>query len=507
MDRGPQNRAQQRVFIKRCRKDPEHFAYKVCHFIADEWQHEAFQALAKNPKVAIKSGQGVGKTAFEAVVFLWFLCCFKNARVVATAPTRQQLHDVLWSEIAKWQNESKLLKHILKWTKTYVYMASKDNSKRWFGVARTATKPENMQGFHEDHMLFIVDEASGVGDPIMEAILGTLTGKNNKLLLCGNPTKASGTFYDSFNKDRKLYECLTVSSEDSARTSKDAIEALITKYGYDSNVVRVRVRGLFPKQDDDVFIGIDLLEQCSTKVYELPEGKGSTYIMIGCDVARFGDDETVIYLNDRGRVSLARHYRGQDLMRTAGELAKLYRQILEREKEKKAQAEAENRSYTPYYGNVFIQIDDTGLGGGVTDRLKEVRTEQGLDRMVIVPVNAAEKIETDTLEGREAAQYYNNLTTHMWAVVRDLLSDKDIQIEDDSETFGQMSSRKYRTASNGKLELEPKADMKKRGLGSPDRGDALALACYPGKIRKYMGSAPSVDALTLLGKESYWRKG
>lgn len=80
---------------------------------------------------------------------------------------------------------------LLKWTKTYVYMVGEE--KRWFGVARTATKPENMQGFHEDNMLFIVDEASGVADPIMEAILGTLSGANNKLLLCGNPTKTSGT--------------------------------------------------------------------------------------------------------------------------------------------------------------------------------------------------------------------------------------------------------------------------------------------------------------------------
>lgn len=495
-----------REFLKKCRHDPEFFARRVCHFTPDVWQTEAFKALAENPKVAIKSGQGVGKTAFEAVVFLWFLTCYKNARVVATAPTRQQLNDVLWSEIAKWQNESRMLRKILKWTKTYVYFMTDENGKRWFGVARTATKPENMQGFHEDNMLFIVDEASGVGDPIMEAILGTLTGKNNKLLLCGNPTKASGTFYDSFNKDRKMYCCFTVSSEDSPRTSRDAIESLIAKYGYDSNVVRVRVRGLFPTQDDDVFIGIDLLEQCGTRLYELPEGKGSANIIIGCDVARFGDDETVIYLNDRGRIRLAKHYRGQDLMRTAGELARLYKEIIAGENAKKEQAEAEGGRYTPYFGNIFIQIDDTGLGGGVTDRLREVKADEKLDRMMVIPINAAEKIETDTVEGKEAAQYYNNLTTHMWATVRDLLKAKDIEIEDDDMTFGQMSSRKYRTASNGKLELESKADMKKRGLDSPDRGDALALSCYLGKIRKYTGSAPSPEAMSVLGKENYWRR-
>lgn len=115
-------------------------------------------------------------------------------------------------------------------------------------------------------MLFIVDEASGVADPIMEAILGTLSGANNKLLLCGNPTRTSGTFYDSHTRDRALYKCHTVSSADSSRTNKENIDSLIRKYGWDSNVVRVRVRGEFPNQEDDVFIPLSLIEQCSSKL-------------------------------------------------------------------------------------------------------------------------------------------------------------------------------------------------------------------------------------------------
>ena len=141
------------------------------------------------------------------------------------------------------------------------------NEKRWFAAARTATKPENMQGFHEDNMLFIVDEASGVADVIMEAILGTLSGKNNKLLMCGNPTKTTGAFYDSHNRDQALYKRHTVSSLDSTRTNKENIDSLIKKYGWDSNVVRVRVRGEFPKQEDDVFIGSELIDQCSSRYY------------------------------------------------------------------------------------------------------------------------------------------------------------------------------------------------------------------------------------------------
>lgn len=488
------DREKRRRFFKQrvpmYRKDPVLYAREVLRFEPDGWQQEALMDLADNPKVSIKSGQGVGKTGMEAVALLWFLTCFPYPRVVATAPTRQQLHDVLWAEIDKWMSRSPLLNEILKWTKTYVYM--KGNEKRWFAVARTATKPENMQGFHEDNMLFIIDEASGVADPIMEAILGTLSGTNNKLLMCGNPTKTSGAFYDSHTRDRKLYRCHTVSSMDSTRTNKENIDSLVRKYGWNSKVVRVRVRGEFPNQEDDVFIGLDLIESCGSKIYELPKERMHPQIIFGVDVARFGDDETVIYRNTRGKLKIAAKHRGQDLMATCGYIVQQYKKII--------------REFPEYEGRIYVNIDDTGLGGGVTDRLREIKREQGLSRMFIIPINAAEKIETDTYTGKEAAEHYNNLTTHMWATLKDLLENKDIEIEDDDETFAQLSSRKYRMASNGKLELERKEDMKKRGLDSPDRADAAALSVYLGKIKKYTGSAPSKKAADVLRKENYWNR-
>lgn len=468
-------------------ENPEMFFKEVLRFEPDDWQREAANDLAHYPKVSIKSGQGVGKTGLEAAIFLWFITCFSQPRIVATAPTKQQLHDVLWSEISKWMSRSPLLSQLLKWTKTYVYMVG--NEKRWFGVARTATKPENMQGFHEDNMLFIVDEASGVADPIMEAILGTLTGANNKLLMCGNPTKTSGTFYDSHTRDRALYKCHTVSSADSARTNKENIESLVRKYGWESNVVRVRVRGEFPNQEDDVFISLSVIEQCGSKLYELEEGRGMQQIIFGVDVARFGDDETIIYRNARGKLKLVKNRRGQDLMQTVGDIVVQYKKAI--------------KEFPDYKGRIYVNIDDTGLGGGVTDRLREVKREQKLHRLYVIPINAAEKIETDTKAGKDAAEHYNNLTTHMWATIKELLENKEIEIENDDETFAQLSTRKYFLASNGKLELESKKEMKKRGLDSPDRADSAALSVYLGKIKKYTGSAPSADSG--LGKSSYWK--
>lgn len=449
-------------------KDPVLFAREVLLFEPDEWQKDALMDLAENPKVAIKSGQGVGKTGMEAVALLWFLTCFPYPRVVATAPTKQQLHDVLWSEVAKWQERSPLLKSILKWTKTYIYMVG--HEKRWFATARTATKPENMQGFHEDNMLFIIDEASGVADPIMEAILGTLSGGNNKLLMCGNPTKTSGTFYDAFYSSRWMYKCHTVSSEDSPRTSKDNIKALIDRFGYDSNVVRVRVRGLFPKQEDDVFISLQLLEDAIKLELDSEEEAGEKELTpdridIGVDVARFGDDDTVIAqkLDKLIPDLLIRH--GQDTMRTVGDIVKMYKELMDR--------------FPNYSDYVYVKIDDTGVGGGVSDRLKEVKEEEKLDKLLVVPVNFAKKAPKS-----KSAKFYDDIVTWMWSNVRDMLEDHELKLPDDAVLVGEFSTRKYHFISNGKQRLESKEDLKKRGLHSPDRADAVALACMPVRKKK-----------------------
>lgn len=448
------------------RMDPIIFAGEVLKFKPDEWQAEALSELATSPKVAIKSGQGVGKTGMEAIALLWFICCFPFPRIVATAPTKQQLHDVLWSEVSKWMSKSPLLSEILKWTKTYIYM--RNYEKRWFAVARTATKPENMQGFHEDNMLFIVDEASGVADPIMEAILGTLSGANNKLLLCGNPTRTSGTFFDAFNIDRAIYKCHTVSSADSPRTNKENIQSLIRKYGEDSNVVRVRVKGEFPKQEDDVFIMLSLIEHCC--MLDFPEDHIINRISFGVDVARYGSDETVIAKNVGGNITLPITFRGQSLMTTVGKIVQLYRQTI-----------VENQEYK---GQIYINIDDCGLGGGVTDRLDEVKREEKLNRMVIVPVNAAGKVPEETVfEGiQRACDIYDNMTTYLWGRVKELMTAKELILENDNELIAQFSCRKYKLTSRGKIQLESKEEMKKRSIDSPDRADAVALSCYETKI-------------------------
>ena len=457
------------------KSNPIIFAKEVLKFEPDDWQKNVLYDLAQHSKVSVRSGQGVGKTGVEAVALLWFLSCFPYARVVATAPTLKQLHDVLWAEISKWQSKSPLLQHILRWTKTKIYM--RGNEERWFAVARTATKPENMQGFHEDNMLFIVDEASGVTDAIMEAINGTLSGENNKLLICGNPTKTSGTFYDSFHSDRERYKCHKVSSRDSKRTNRENIDFLISKYGEESNVVRVRIDGEFPLAEDDVFIVLPMIEAA---IHTEPNLAGS--ITFGVDVARYGDDKTVIAVKQGNSIILPVIRHGQNLMRTVGDIVQLYRETL--------------KACPDYKGRITVNIDDTGLGGGVTDRLVEVKREEKLRQMEINAINFG-----GSIDNKDAAENYANMGTWLWAKLRDDLQEKSLSFPNDTELVAQLSTRKYTLNSKGKIILEGKDVMKKRGIPSPDKGDAVALACYVESIT----SAKLGQISESLNKDSYWR--
>ena len=450
-------------------KDPVLFLREVLDMDPDDWQRETAIDVQNNPKVAVKSGQGVGKTALEAGLCIWFLCCRPYAKVICTAPTMQQLYDVLWAEIAKWLQKSKV-KDLLTWTKTKVYMNG--DSERWFATAKTATKPENMQGFHEDHMLIIVDEASGVADPIMEAILGTLTGEENHLLLMGNPNRTDGVFFDAFGKDLERWKTRTVSSRTSKRTSRDNIEMLEAKYGKDSDVVRVRVDGLFPKGGVQSFIPLEFAEGCGDPV-TVPD---SNMLHVGVDVARFGDDKTVITTRHGMRVDPQLKYAKQSTMETVGRILIICREWIRDWGSR--HPNVYDMYGAPATGRCRVRIDDTGVGGGVTDRLQEIVMEESLP-IEVIPCNNA---------GKAHDAHYENAGTEMWGNIRELMEqnfsaklrgeEPVLQLPKDDELIKQLANRKYKLTSRGRIVLEKKEDMKKRGLGSPDCADSLALCLY-----------------------------
>ena len=434
--------------MKRYITDPAAFVVNVLDAHPDKWQEEALQAIGTQPRISVRSGHGVGKTAFEAWCVSWFLFTRPFPKIPCTAPTQQQLFDILWPEISKWLKRSPLLDELFEWQKTKVVM--KEMPERWFATARTASKPENMAGFHEEHLLFICDEASGIDDSIYETIEGALTTTDAKLILCGNPTKNSGIFKRSFFEDRELYWTKKVSCFDAARVADEYSQRLIKQYGMDSDVVRVRVLGEFPKAEPDGLIPLELVEAAMMRDADM-EADPETMLEIGADIARFGDDETIIVPRIGGKVLGLHHFTKQDLMTTCGKVLSITKGAM--------------KDYAKPHAT--IRVDDDGVGGGVTDRLREVILEDGLNIDVIACHNGGRANDKE---------HYANWVTEQWCGLKERLVDGDISLPQDDELAAQLSTRKYSINSRDQIILEDKKSYKKRIHRSPDRADALVLA-------------------------------
>jgi len=391
-------------------------------------------------------------------------------KIPCTAPTQHQLFDILWAEVSKWIRHNSALSNELIWTKEKVYM--RGYPEEWFAVARTASKPDALQGFHAEHVLYIIDEASGVEDNIFEPVLGSLSTPGARLLMCGNPTQLSGFFYDSHNKNRASYSTFHIDGRNSSRVSQDFVDTIARMYGEDSDVFRVRVAGEFPLQEDDIFIPLSLVE--NSIMTEFSPRKNPLMVHIGCDVARFGDDKTVIGYKVDEKVTFYRKRQGQDTKKTAEEIILLGEELAQRYK-----------LTTP----IPVKVDDGGVGGGVVDRLRQVKRgdPERFWWLEIYPVKFGQRIKH---------KYYHDSTTYMMSVVKNLLQPYDEEgnrkpveliLPDDDDLVAQLSGRKYGLTESSKIKIESKYAVKKRGQPSPDEADCVLLLCLPVKPPKKRG--------------------
>ena len=427
--------------------NPVAFAEDICKFYPTAQQKQVLniipQAIIDKKNIATKSGHGTGKTAIEAIIVLWFIWTRPNPKIIVTAPTQHQLFDVSWSELAKWHKKS-LIFDLFDWKKTS--LSNTQYPEQWFVVARTSNKAENMQGFHAENLLFMVDEASGVDYEILEAIEGSQTQEGSMIMMFGNPTQLSGGFFDAFNTKRKFYYTFTFNSEESENVSDKWCEGISLKYGKDSDIYRVRVLGEFPTSEPDTLIPLDRVEKACMREMEREDTDKYNIVEIGADIARFGDDETSIYSRVKNHIKEEKILRKRDLMTVVGAIVQVAHQ---------------------YKGkDIIINVDDTGLGGGVTDRLNEL-VDSGRLKAKINGVNNGSKAKD--------SDEYINCGTEMWFFMREKI--QELSIPDDNDLIGQLSSRKYKITSTGKNQLEPKDKMKERGLASPDRADAVILTC------------------------------
>jgi len=451
---------------------PVEFVEDIIGATPDPEQAKILRSVAANPMTSVRSGHGVGKSTVQAWVVIWFMTTRPFPKVPCTAPTQHQLFDILWAEVSKWLRNTPALQNEMVWTKEKVYM--RGYPEEWFAVARTASKPDALQGFHADDLLFIIDEASGVSDPIFEPVLGALSTPGARLLMCGNPTQLSGFFYDSHHKNRASYATFHIDGRNSQRVPKEFVDRIIRMYGEDSDVFRVRVAGDFPLQEDDIFIPISLVEKSIHT--EFSPRISPLSVHIGCDVARFGDDKTVIGYKVDEQVAFYKKRQGQDTMKTADDIILLGEELVHR-----------YRLDAP----IPVKIDDGGVGGGVVDRLRQVKrlNPERFWWLEVYPVKFGQRIKH---------KYYHDSTTYMMSVVKKLLTPFDEEtgkpkpveliLPDDDDLVAQLSGRKYELTEASKIRIESKEAVKKRGQPSPDEADCVLLLCLPVKPPKKRGA-------------------
>ena len=427
---------------------PLTFASKVLH--ADLWekQQEVFAALPDHRRVAVKSGNGLGKGYCAAVAVLWFIHCHNPAIVLSTAPTFRQVRHVLWRQIRRLYRPAK------------EELGGKMFDTRWelaedrYAMGLSAESADEFQGFHSPNMFIVVDEAEGVSDEIYEAIDAVMTSADPRLLLIGNPTTTSGAFRRAFYEERHLYHTITISALDSpnVQAGKIKIRGLTTSqwveerketWGEENPIYRARVLGEFPDQAEDTLIKLSDVEAAAQR--EPPDdepnraGPGHDEVVLAVDVARFGSDRSVILRRCGNVVENIQTFYKMDTMELVGWV------------------NAAIRESSPE----SVCVDEIGVGAGVVDRLRE-------EGHRIRGINVARSAHQSDL--------FANLRAEGYWRLRDLFSTGQINIPPDNQLMGELAAMRYSYDSQGRILIESKDSIRHRGLPSPDKADALMLA-------------------------------
>ena len=412
----------------------------------DAWQRELLSDIGNEIitatqaiQIARASGHDIGKSALVAWIILWSMSTREDTRGVVTANTEGQLRTKTWPEVAKWHRLS-INAHWFTVTATAIFSKDKTHEKTWRidAIPWSESNTEAFAGLHNKgkRIVLIFDEASAIIDAIWEVSEGALLDSDTEIIWCvfGNPTRNTGRFRECFGKLKHRWNHKQIDSRSCKIANKQKIGQWIEDYGEDSDFVRVRVRGIFPRASSMQFIPSDLAEGALGRIYHESEYMYAPRIM-GVDIARFGDDQTVICKRQGLTCHEFMKYRELDNMAAAGVVAQ------------------EIQAWKP--DAVFI---DQGAGTGVIDRLRQL----GYD------------IHEVAFGSKSSSSKYFNKRAQMWGGVKEWLRQGGA-LPNDDEIRDDLIGPEYGFAHNDAIQLEKKEDMKKRGLSSPDCGDALAL--------------------------------
>lgn len=406
-------------------------------------------------KLAVASGHGIGKTALIAIIILWAFSTLPDTRGRVTAGTETQLKTTTWPELGKWFNLFIARDHF---TLSATALVSKDPAReRTWRIDQVTWSEKNPQAFAGMHnqgkrILYVFDEGSTIVDDIYETSEGALTDKDTQIIwvVFGNPTKNSGRFKELFpgGKHCKGWTTRNIDSRTVAITNKTDIANKIELYGEDSDYIRVRVKGQFPRIGEMEFISAADVEaamarEVSTSITDP--------LALGCDVARYGSAESVIAFRKGRDARLIpwRFFRGLSTVELA------------------SQVHTAHTDYRP--DGIFV--DGGGVGGGVVDNIRA-------SHLYCYEVQFGGKDDIGGSATGNNGERYANKRAAMWGALRAWI--KGGALPNDPELKAQLIGPTYSFNIRNEIILESKEDMMKRGVASPDRADALALTfAYP----------------------------
>lgn len=439
-----------------CKYGPAKWACELLDEVGRQVREHDFDGrhTVEPVRVAVTSGHGCGKSALTAMLVTWLLATRPHAKGVVTATTALQLETKTFAEVKKWIKRS-LVGDMFEIQARSV--AAKESPETWRIDIQTC-REENSEAFAGQHSassssVYIFDEASGVPDKIWEVAEGGLTDGEPFIFVFGNPTKNSGAFYDCFHRDAARWTRFKVDSREAPLTNKKTIQEWAEAFGEDSDFFKIRVRGEFPGNASTQFIPSAAVEAATLKPAPGLEGNNMKRAIIGLDIARFGDDASVMVTRvGRDAVSIPmKELRKLDGRMVGEALVAHCNYLLDCLK----------------FQEVRVYFDRAGVGAAVWDFL---RYEYNDPRVRYTPVDFGSGASNRTL--------YANRRVEMWGRMKSWLVVEGGVIPNNKDLKQELSAPEYFYNDRQQMLLERKKDLKDRIGCSPDHADALALTFY-----------------------------